>query len=279
MPAAFNARVLLASTATTGRRLAMSTPPTIFAPQRRLAVRARLHKLQQRPGSARFLLDNMVDDVLERMAFVRCEPARALIIGDWTGSLAAALTARGIVVTQADPMALPGVIAVDEEHPLPGGPYDFIASLGTLDTVNDLPGALIHLRAALATGGLLIASFVGAGSLDALRAIMQAADGERAAPRLHPMVDVRAGAHLLQRCGFDDPVADGHALKARYRALKTLVADLRAQGVQNVLERHGPPLGKAGLSRATARFAELADVDGRVTETFEIVTLSGWRRR
>lgn len=257
----------------------MSTPPpTIFAPGRRLAVRGRLRKLQQQPGAARFLLDDMVEDVIERMAFVRCEPGRALVVGDWTGELAATLAARGTQVVRANPIPGPDEIAIEEERPLPGAPYDFIASLGTLDTVNDLPGALIHLRAALAPGGLMIASFLGAGSLPALRAAMFAADGERPAPRLHPMVDVRAGAQLLQRCGFDDPVADSHTLSVRYRAFDTLVADLRAQGVQNVLERCGPPLGKAALARARAAFAGMADSERRTAETFEILTLSGWRR-
>ena len=58
-------------------------------------------------------------------------------------------------------------------------------------------------------GGLAIASFMGAGSLPVLRRIMQAADGHRPAARVHPMVDVRAGAQLMQRAGWSDPVADG----------------------------------------------------------------------
>ena len=47
-----------------------------------------------------------------------------------------------------------GVIAegFDEEQPYAQTGFDFIASLGTLDTLNDLPGALIHIRQALAPG-------------------------------------------------------------------------------------------------------------------------------
>jgi hypothetical protein len=41
--------------------------------------------------------------------------------------------------------------------------------------------------------------------------------------------------------------------------------------------RGGAPLGKAALARARAAFTALAE-DGRVTETFEILTLSGWAR-
>src|SRR5690606_21092934 len=127
--------------------------------------------------------------------------------------------------------------------------------------------------------GFAVASFPGAGSLPLLRGIMLAADGERPAPRLHPMVDVRAGAQLLQRAGWVNPVADCHTVRVAYRSLDRLVDDLRAQGLGNVLASPGPPLGKAALERARAAFAAEADADGRVVEQFEIVTLSGLRSK
>ena len=244
---------------------ATPAPPRIFSPDRRRAVRARALALRHAPDAARYVLDDMVDDVADRLAFLRHVPSRSLVIGDWTGQLARQLPGD---VEQADPAS-----GFDDEAPLPFGGFDFIACLGTLDTVNDLPGALIHLRAALAPGGLLIAQFMGAGCLPHLRAAMLAADGERPAPRLHPMVDVRAGGQLLQRAGLADPVTDGRSLSVSFGSFARLIADLRAQGLSNVLANPGPPLGKAALARARAAFG-----DGRVTERFEILSLSGWRR-
>lgn len=244
-----------------------NAPPTIFTPQRRLAVRRRMLALQRRPDAARYLIEDMIEDVQERLAFLRVEPERALVIGDWTLGLAATLTAEVL-----EPLA-----GFDEECPLPRAGFDFIASLGTLDTVNDLPGALVHLRNALTPGGLMIASFMGAGSLPQLRAAMLAADGERPAPRLHPMVDVRAGGQLLQRAGFADPVVDGRTISASFRSLDGLVADLRAQGLSSVLARGGPPLNRTAFARARETFAA-AGQDGRTVERFEILTLSGWRK-
>jgi SAM-dependent methyltransferase len=164
-----------------------------------------------------------------------------------------------------------------DEAPLPRGGYGLIAALGTLDTVNDLPGALVHLRRALAPGGLLIAEFMGAGSLPRLRAAMLEADGDRPAARLHPMVDVRAGGQLLQRVGIDRPVVDSRGLDVRYSGLAPLLADLRAQGLGNVLAQSAPPLGKAARAEAERAFRAQADAAGRITEHFEILTLSGWR--
>ncbi len=164
---------------------------------------------------------------------------------------------------------------LDEEAPYPFGGFDFIASLARLDTVNDLPGALIHVRNALVPGGLAIASFLGAGSLPQLRRIMLAADAERPAPaRLHPMVDVRAGAQLLQRTGWADPVADCHTVRVAYRSLERLVGDLRAQGLGNVLASSRPPLGRGSAGAGRACLPSSAGDDGRVVETFEIVTLA-----
>ena len=218
------------------------------------------------------MLSDMIEDVLERLAFLRFEPRRVLIIGDFSGALAETFTQRGADVTAAEPAE-----GFNEEQPYPSSGFDFIASLGTLDTVNDLPGALIHLRSALAPGGLMIASFAGAGSLPVLRDAMLVADGERPAPRIHPQVDVRAGGQLLQRAGFADPVVDSRSLSVSFRSLDSLVADLRAQGLSNVLARSGPPLTRSARTQAQHAFQAAGDA-GRTTERLEILTLSGWRR-
>jgi SAM-dependent methyltransferase len=252
--------------------MAPSTPPIIFSPARRLAARRRMLKAQRASDAPRYLLDDMIEDVLERLAFLRHEPRRVLLIGDVDGVLATSLEAASAQVLSVEPGH-----GFTEERPYPDANFDLIASLGTLDTVNDLPGALVHMRDALAPGGLLIASFPGAGSLPALRAAMLAGDGERPASRMHPMVDVRAGAQLLQRTGFADPVADSRHLDVAFRSFQQAVQDLRAQGLTNVLLDRGPSLSKAGGTRSAQAYADAA-VEGRTIDRFELVTLSGWRR-
>jgi SAM-dependent methyltransferase len=241
-------------------------PPVIFEPRRRLAQRQRALRLQAHPDAARYLAEDMAEDVIERLGFLRHQPRTALVIG-LDGGLSDSLTAQGCKVIQVDPAQ-----GFDQEAPFPFGPFDLIASLGTLDSANDLPGALIHIRQALAPGGLAIASFVGAGSLPALREAMLAADGDRPAPRLHPAVDVRAGGQLLQRAGWTDPVVDSRTLQVRFSSLDSLVADLRSQTLSNCLARSGPPLTKAQVSIVKEQFGS-----ARV-ETFEILTLTGWKR-
>lgn len=249
--------------------MASSAIPTIFSARRRNMRLSRARQRSVRPAAARFLIEDMIEDTLERLAFLRQEPARALVLGDWTGVLASGLRASGAVVDEP--------AAIDLEAPYPCAGHDLIIVLGLLDAVNDLPGALIHLRAALAPGGLAMAHFIGGQSLPALRAAMFAAEPDRPAARVHPLVDPRAAPGLLQRAGWKDPVVDTHLLMARYSSLDRLVADLRDQGLGNALARPAAPLGKAALARARAAFGDRADADGKTAETFEIVTLTGRR--
>ncbi|MCT2400764.1 methyltransferase domain-containing protein [Novosphingobium mangrovi (ex Huang et al. 2023)] len=252
--------------------MATKAPPRIFSSHRRLAVRRRMLALQALPDAPRYLIDDMVEDVQERLAFLRFEPKTALVIGDYSHALARALTAQGVAVTEVEPAD-----GFAEEQPYPFEGFDLIVSLGCLDTVNDVPGALVHIRKALAAGGMMIASFPSSGSLPVLRDVMLAVDGDRPSPRLHPAIDVRAGGQLLQRTLFADPVIDQRPLQVAFRKLDRLVGDLRAQGLSNVLADPGPHLGKDAIARARDAFAAAGE-DGRTVERFEILTLSGWKR-
>ena len=251
------------------------SPPVIFSPRRRLAARSRMAALRARGEAVSTVAREIAEDAIDRLGFLNRKFDRALVIGDVTGAFAAHLKAQGSEVVVADPSDRLGSV-LDEEKPLPGGLYDLIASLGLLDTVNDLPGALVLMRRALASDGLMIASFLAAGSLPVLRKAMLTADGERPSPRIHPQVDVRAAGQLMTRLGYASPVVDGWGFDVGFESLDQLVGDLRAQALGNVLADPGPLLGKAAMNVARNAFADEAGEDGLVRERFEIVTLSGW---
>jgi hypothetical protein len=67
-------------------------------------------------------------------------------------------------------------------------------------------------------------------------------------------------------------------VNASYEHPLRLLADLRAMGETNVLaDRHPHALTRTLLARASEIYAErFAGSDGRVSATFEIVTLTGW---
>lgn len=228
--------------------------------------------LQRSGDAARYLYEDVAEDVVERLGFLRHQPGSALVLGDAGEVVGSALARAGVACDRAD------TTIIDPERPWPKQGFDLIVASFAFDTANDLPGALIHARNALAPGGLLLATMLGAGTMTLLRQIMLAADGDRPSPRIHPQVDVRAGAQLLQRAGLADPVADSRGLDVRFSSLDALLRDLRAQGLGSVLVRSGPTPGKAGLARARQAWADEADAQGRLVEHFELLTLSGWRR-
>ncbi|MEC8772942.1 MAG: methyltransferase, partial [Pseudomonadota bacterium] len=129
--------------------MATTAPPRIFSRDRRIAGLRRARIRQAHSDAARYILDDMIEDVLDRLEFIRLAPRRVLVIGDWTGTLALSLRGAGAQVDEHDAASL------DEESPIDGAPYDLVVSLASLDRVNDLPGALLHMRNALADEGLM----------------------------------------------------------------------------------------------------------------------------
>jgi len=252
--------------------------PHIFDEQRRVQRRDRA--AASFPEHA-FLYAAMADDMLDRLGDVSRVFHRALVIGCPDGRLVEALAALGCGVTCGDPGAIwaarsGGSTIREDQLPYEDGAFDLVLCCGTLDTINDLPGALLGLNRILEPDGLLLLNFIGAGSLPRLRAALLAADGDRPAQRIHPQVDVRALGDLLTRAGFAMPVADHQPLDVRYGSLFGLLADLRGMGAAQCLASPPPPLTRAGLARAAEQFALGADTDGRITERFVILNGSGW---
>jgi SAM-dependent methyltransferase len=257
-------------------------PPDIFDRQLR-----RLRRDRAAPGFAdhAFLREAMIEGLLDRLDLVTRPLSTALDLGCADGTLTQALRDRGITVTPADAgarfaAAACGIQCDEDRLPFEPASFDLIVSAGVLDTVNDLPGALVQCRRALKPDGLLLAAFLGAGSLATLRDIVRAADSERggAIPqRFHPLVDVPAAGDLLVRAGFALPVADGETLDVRYGSPFRLMADLRGMAAGNQLASQSPPwLSRARLAEITRLFAERADPDGRTRETFQLLFLTGW---
>jgi SAM-dependent methyltransferase len=246
-------------------------PPIIFSRTRNAAKGGRAYDRQKLAQSTSFLLESLVADMLERVDFMRLQPKKALVVGDWSAKLPATLDDLGAKI------AVGQLGVFNAELPAPVSDFDLIIHLMGLGMVNDLPGALIHARNALAKDGLFLAAFPGAGSLTALRTIALAADGERPAPRIHPLIDNPAAAGLLQRAGFNRQVVDSHTLSVRYRSLEQLISDLRDHGLTSSLQRGSPPFTREGLQRAHEAFDGLRDSERKVTETFEMMTLTAWK--
>ncbi|HEY7978101.1 MAG TPA: methyltransferase domain-containing protein [Rhizomicrobium sp.] len=164
---------------------------------------------------------------------------------------------------------------------VPPQSFDLAVSVLALHAVNDLPGALIQIRRALKPDGLFVAALFSGDTLKELRESLAAGEEEisgGASPRVAPFADVRDLGGLLQRAGFNLPVADTERTIVRYRQFETLISDLRAAGETNVLvSRARKPLRRDVLAASLAQYkANYAEDDGRLRATFDIAYLTGW---
>jgi SAM-dependent methyltransferase len=246
--------------------------------------RLRRDRAAAAPTGADYLHQHAAEELLERLASVTRSFSDALVIGAVDGGVASALAAQGISTAVAEPGARlarkSGAVQCDEDRlPFADASFDLVVAVGTLDSVNDLPGALTLIRRALRPDGLFLAAFAGAGTLPRLRSAMAAADEAEgaAAPRIHPQIDLRAAGDLLARAGFTLPVVDAAGIDVRFPSLMRLVYDLRAMGATNILaNRSHRPLSRFGLAAALADFQAAADPDGKTAERFEILYLTAW---
>jgi NADH dehydrogenase [ubiquinone] 1 alpha subcomplex assembly factor 5 len=249
----------------------------------RRAVRRKRERAAARVGLVADLLGEFAARLIDRLDDTTRRFSHALDLGG-RGVVAPLLRARGIAVVSGDlsprMAALSGApaVALDEEF-LPFAPASFdlvIASL-SLHEVNDLPGALIQIRHALAPGGLFLASLPLLGTLGELRAALletEAAISAGAAARVSPFPDLRDCAGLLQRAGFHLPVADSEKIPLLYAEPLALLRDLRAAGEGNALAARSRRIPPRALFPAA--LAALPRLDGRVRATLRLAFLTGW---
>lgn len=253
--------------------------PAIF--DRRL-VRLHRDRAAARVDRVAPILSDLSARLIERLDDITRRFGDALDIGG-RGFVAPLLRARGMRVVSCDLSAAmarrSGMAVVADEEQLPFGPgsFDLVVACMALHWVNDLPGALIQIRHALRPGGLLLASVPVLDTLGELRRALMEVEAELAggaAPRVSPFPDLRDCAALLQRAGYDLPVADVEEVQLSYAEGVALLRDLQCAGESNALTLRDPRIPSRMLfPAALARTG-----DGRVAITLRVATMTGWAR-
>ncbi|MEL6291829.1 MAG: methyltransferase domain-containing protein [Pseudomonadota bacterium] len=242
-------------------------------------------------ADVRFLLDRVMDDVVERLAFVNRTFSDVLALGAYGGETRARL--RDVLpeakIVEADaalnllshPTDSASVLADEEALPFEADSFDLVVAPLTLHLTNDLPGALAQLQTVLRPDGLLLGAILGGRTLEELADAMLTAEAElfgTGSLRVVPKTEVRPLGALLQRAGFALPVVDGDLVTVTYPTPIDLMREIRAMGASNMLvERSRVPMTRGLLMRACEIYVErYGTPDGRVAATFEVLVLTGW---
>lgn len=215
-----------------------------------------------------FLRERVADDVQERLEEVNRSFTSPLIV-----------TPTPTLWSQIVPDA--PTIPVTETLPVSEAAHDLLIHDLSLHWANDLVGQLVQSRRALAPDGLFIGTLFGGQTLHQLRTCLAEAESRLTgglSPRIAPMGEIRDLGGLLQRAGFALPVADSDTINVSYTDAFALMRDLRAMGEANALHARlrRPTRPRVLLDAAKIYAQHFADPDGRITATFEVVTLTGW---
>lgn len=253
-------------------------PAEIFDRSRRRRFRDRAFA---RTGGMDFIGEIMAEEVLDRLSLVKRDFKKCLLVGQAGHALRDALEKQGIGTVAADAgfkaARLAGGVQCDEDRlPFADHSFDLILNIGALDSVNDLPGALVLARRILKPDGLFLAAFIGAESFTTLKSLLMQAEGDRVSLHIHPQIDIRTAGDLMARAGFALPVVDSDGLRLRYSAFDKLVSDIRDIGGGNILKDQVRPVPRHVYRQAKHDFTQRADGDGKTTEQIELIYLSGW---
>lgn len=267
-----------------------STPPILFDRQAQIRYRDRAAGNYAHHS---FLKQAVADRLIDRLDVVRRRFDHVIDVDCHDGVLAEQLAGHPSIdrVTAFDPSAamveraqargVDAVVAAADALPLADASVDAVFSAFSLHWQNDLPGVMSRFRRLLKPDGLLIIALAGGATLEGWRNCL--AEAETAvtgglSPRVMPMADIRDLGGLIGRAGLALPVADSDILTITWPDAFAMMKDLRGMAEQNALMgRLKTPTSRDVFMQAAMLAADrLGDAEGRISEQFEIITLTGW---
>ncbi len=184
---------------------------------------------------------------------------------------------RFIVNLQGEEQIL---IADDEFLPFCSNSFDLVVSNLNFHFINQIPEFLMQVKKILKPEGVFIASFFGEENLKELRHVLFEVENEiyaAVSPRIAPAIDVKTAAHLLQKAGFVNPIADVDRIELEYNDPLDLLKDLKLMVQGNImLERSRKFATKNFLNEIVKKYRLLYGLENKaVKASFDIVTVMG----
>ncbi len=260
-----------------------SIPPKIFD-RRRLAIQ-RASKADA-AGEFDFLYAECAARLCDRVLDINRSFERTLIIGDMFGCVKKILISdMGYDASQLVTLDLfetdrVNVIGDEEYIPFQKDSFDLVLAQGALPFVNDIPGVLAQIGYILKPDGLFMGNMLGTLTLYELRDSLMKAEDELLggiSNRVAPFVDIVDATALMQRAKFALPVVDQEIISVGYKDIFSLLRDIKGMGLSHPMYRGASPFSRDLFKRAGEIYtANHAGDGGRLTASFEVLTLTGW---
>lgn len=158
--------------------------------------------------------------------------------------------------------------------PFADNQFDLVFANQILHWATDLAACLKEIRRVLKPGGLLLLSTLGPDTFKELRLAWAAVD---TFAHTNEFMDMHLFGDALMTERFMDVVVDMEYLTIRYKAVKELAKDLKAQGVKNINADKAQGLTTPRRWQAfTKAYETQKDSDGLLPLTYEVVYGQAW---
>lgn len=235
--------------------------------------------------------------MLERLDYIKLQPARILDVGSGTGWGSRQLaqrypSARVIELDIAIGMLLASkgqsgwwqklfgggkrlhLCADVEALPLAASSVEMLWSNLAVQWCNDLPAAFGEMHRVLRPEGLLIFSTFGPDTLKELRQAFKGVDQHSHLNRFADMHDI---GDMLIHSGFAEPVMEMELITLTYDDVRGVLQDLKTIGAHNATAGRGKGLmGKNAWARLVENYERLR-ANGKLPATFEMVYGHAWK--
>ncbi len=256
----------------------------------RHAMRLSFNRAASTYDASAELQREVADRLLERLDWVKLQPADVLELGCGTGYCTRALEqryrkARVWALDIAEAMLVSSrkdggwfgktryVCGDAQSLPVADQSVDLLFSNLTLQWCDDLNATFAEFQRVLRPGGMVMFTTFGPDTLNELRAAWAAVDGHSHVNRFLDMHDV---GDAMLRAGLGEPVMDVDRITVHYEAVRGLMRDLKAIGAHNVTA--GRPQGLTGRRRfvAVEKAYESLRGEAGLPASYEVVYGHAW---
>lgn len=241
--------------------------------------------------NAAILHEEVLNRLLQRLDYIRHQPATIIDIGCGTGKGVSGLQrtypgARVYASDIAHQMSLQArrryrlwskkrlVTADMERLPFRSQSFDLIFSSLALHWSNSFSDTLAEFARIGKADGLLMFTSFGPGTLVELDASWRAFDR---VPHIQQFVDMHDVGDALMAAGFNQPVVDAEVIRMQYDSFRALLDDLKNTGESNAdTSRRRGLMTPSQLRRLEQSYREYGFEDGKYFASYEIVYGHAW---